>query len=188
MDYWSTFKWCSQNSMCWNKLARVKNGRNWHWMWLLWVEADTSCISPTRMEHKCDNLVSMATGFLKNNIWASAWGFQQCGMCDQQSLRAFASRLSILWLLSYWLNTMLKGGSTCSSESAHVKMPHCWKSHAATHLIIAWKCEIIFNNWSVINGKCTLSDCNSILRHNSNLLNWCQMSFLKGGLDFKNWK
>ena len=24
----------------------------------------------------------------------------------------------------------LKGGSTCSSESTLVKMPHCWKSHA----------------------------------------------------------
>ena len=23
----------------------------------------------------------------------------------------------------------LKGGSTGSSESTHVKMPHCWKSH-----------------------------------------------------------
>ena len=25
----------------------------------------------------------------------------------------------------------LKGGCTCSSEFTHVKMPHCWKSHAA---------------------------------------------------------
>ena len=35
--------------------------------------------------------------------WARAWHFQQCGMCDQQSLsliRSFASRLSILWLLA----------------------------------------------------------------------------------------
>ena len=24
----------------------------------------------------------------------------------------------------------LKGGCTGSSESTHVKMPHCWKSHA----------------------------------------------------------
>ena len=49
--------------------------------------------------------------------WASACDFQQYGMCDQQSLRsacayalsltrAFTSRLSILWLLSYWLNTI----------------------------------------------------------------------------------
>ena len=27
----------------------------------------------------------------------------------------------------------LKGGCTGSSESTLVKMPHCWKSHAAAH-------------------------------------------------------
>ena len=27
-----------------------------------------------------------------------------------------------------------KGGCTGSSESTHVKMPHCWKSHALAHL------------------------------------------------------
>ena len=30
----------------------------------------------------------------------------------------------------------LKGGCTGSSESIHVKMPHCWKSHVAAHFII----------------------------------------------------
>ena len=29
----------------------------------------------------------------------------------------------------------LKGGCTGSSESTHVKMPHCWKSHATAHLL-----------------------------------------------------
>ena len=29
----------------------------------------------------------------------------------------------------------LKGGCTCSSESTHVKMPHCWKSHDAAHFV-----------------------------------------------------
>ena len=28
----------------------------------------------------------------------------------------------------------LKGGCTGSSESTHVKMPHCWKSHALAHM------------------------------------------------------
>ena len=28
----------------------------------------------------------------------------------------------------------LKGGCTGSSESTHVKMPHCWKSHVAAHM------------------------------------------------------
>ena len=30
----------------------------------------------------------------------------------------------------------LKGGCTCSSESTLVKMPHCWKSHVASHILI----------------------------------------------------
>ena len=29
----------------------------------------------------------------------------------------------------------LKGGYTGSSVSTHVKMPHCWKSHVAAHII-----------------------------------------------------
>ena len=48
-------------------------------------------------------------------------------------VRAFASRLSILWLLSYWLNTIwsvkLTRGCRGSSESTLVKMSNCWKSH-----------------------------------------------------------
>ena len=28
----------------------------------------------------------------------------------------------------------LKGGCTGSSESTHVKMPHCWKSHVVAHM------------------------------------------------------
>ena len=29
----------------------------------------------------------------------------------------------------------LKGGCIGSSESTHVKMPHCWKSHSPAHFI-----------------------------------------------------
>ena len=29
----------------------------------------------------------------------------------------------------------LKGGCTGSSESTHVKMPHCWKSHVAAQIL-----------------------------------------------------
>ena len=49
-------------------------------------------------------------------------------------IRAFASRLNILWVLSYWLNIILKGGCKGSSESIHAKMPHCWKSHVAAEI------------------------------------------------------
>ena len=30
----------------------------------------------------------------------------------------------------------LTGGCTDSSESTHVKMPHCWKSHVTAHLSV----------------------------------------------------
>ena len=30
----------------------------------------------------------------------------------------------------------LTGGCTCPSESIHVQMPQCWKSHAAAHRFI----------------------------------------------------
>ena len=51
-------------------------------------------------------------------------------------IRAFASRLSnsmIVKLLTehHLAFLSLKGGS----EYTHVKMPHCWKSHALAHLI-----------------------------------------------------
>ena len=36
----------------------------------------------------------------------------------------------------------LKGGYTGSSESTHVKMPHCWKSHV-TALIIFFADDLI---------------------------------------------
>ena len=50
-------------------------------------------------------------------------------------IRAFASRLYILWLLSFCLNISLKGGCTGSSESTLVKMQHCWKSQVAAQLL-----------------------------------------------------
>ena len=34
----------------------------------------------------------------------------------------------------------LKGGCRGSSESTHVKIPHCWKSHALAHFI-----SLVFN-------------------------------------------
>ena len=71
-------------------------------------------------------------------------------MCDQQRLRsacAYAqSDQNLCYSLEYstiaklltehhleFLN--LKGGCRGSSESTHVKIPHCWKSHAAAQFI-----------------------------------------------------
>ena len=36
----------------------------------------------------------------------------------------------------------LKGGCPGSSESTHVKMLHCWKSHALAHIMILSKKRI----------------------------------------------
>ena len=53
-------------------------------------------------------------------------------------IRAFASRLSILWLLSYYLNTIwvskLKRRLQRLVRVYNVKMPHCWNSHATAQL------------------------------------------------------
>ena len=81
--------------------------------------------------------------------WAMAWYFQQCGICDQQSLRpacAYAqSDQSLCLSLEYSMNfklltehhlefLSLKGVFTGSSESTLVKIPHCWKSHVTAHM------------------------------------------------------
>ena len=76
--------------------------------------------------------------------------FQQCGTCDQQSLRsdlsyAYAqSDQSLCKSLEYSMIVKLltehhleflslKKGCRGSSESTLVKMPHCWQSHATAH-------------------------------------------------------
>ena len=81
--------------------------------------------------------------------WATTWDFQQCGMCDQQSLRsvcAYAqSDQSLCLSLEYSMNVKLltehlleflslKGGCTGLSESSLGKMPHYWKSHVVAQL------------------------------------------------------
>ena len=74
-------------------------------------------------------------------------------MCDQQSLRsacAYAqSDQSLCLSLEYSMTVKLlnehhleflhlKGGCTGSSESTHVKMPHCWKSHVTAHITLLY--------------------------------------------------
>ena len=43
----------------------------------------------------------------------------------------------------------LKGGCRGSSESTHVKMPHCWKSHATAHFIFVIAYMIQHVTWIV---------------------------------------
>ena len=54
-------------------------------------------------------------------------------------IRAFASRLNIIQTVKLLTKIhleflSLKGGCTGSSESTHVKMPHCWKSQVMANL------------------------------------------------------
>ena len=39
----------------------------------------------------------------------------------------------------------LKGGCRGSSESTHVKMSHCWKSHALAHIIFPFVMQCLGN-------------------------------------------
>ena len=102
----------------------------------------------------CPSTYVGVTSRQRVNIWAATWDFQQCGMCNQQSLiyactlrsliRAFVSPLHILWVVSYWDHLdflSIKAGYTGSSESTLVKLPHCWKSNVAVHIftrIVPW--------------------------------------------------
>ena len=76
--------------------------------------------------------------------------FQQCGMCDQHSLRSACtyaqSDQSLCQSLEYSMSVKLltehhfefrglKGGSTRLSEYTLVKMPNCWKSHVMAQLL-----------------------------------------------------
>ena len=45
----------------------------------------------------------------------------------------------------------LKGGCTGLSESTLVKMPQCWKSHAAAHIIVTT--EHMPSTWEVFSDR-----------------------------------
>ena len=82
-----------------------------------------------------------------------ACDFQQCGLCDQQSLRSARTYaqsdqslcLSLEYSMSVKLLTehnleflSLKGDCTGSSESTLVKIPNCLKSRVMAHLIFVF--------------------------------------------------
>ena len=49
--------------------------------------------------------------------------------------------MSITLLTEHFLEFLsLKGGSTCSSMSTLVKMPHCWKSRGCSFLVLLKLC------------------------------------------------
>ena len=82
-------------------------------------------------------------------------------MCNKLSLRSACtytqSDQSVCLSLEYFTNVKLltehhleylrlEGGCTGSSESTHVKMPHCWKSHVAAQLYHGK----MFSNWNAM--------------------------------------
>ena len=101
---------------------------------------------------KVDVKYCLSQKFFWYPIWASAWDYQQCGMCDQQRLRSacayaqfdqkFCSSLeyfmSVKLLTEHLLEVLsLKGGCTGLPESTLVKLLEitCW-----AHLI--FRCPI----------------------------------------------
>ena len=46
----------------------------------------------------------------------------------------------------------LKGGCTGLSESTHVKMPHCWKSHSTAHLSSLSPAGLFWNQIRLLPG------------------------------------
>ena len=97
--------------------------------------------------------------------WASAWDFQQCGMCDQQSLRSACPyaqtdqslcqsleySMVVKLLTEHHLESLsLTGGCTGSSECTLVKMWNCWKSHAAAHNILRLISNVRYVNQEAI--------------------------------------
>ena len=97
---------------------------------------------------------------------------QQCCMCDQQRLRpacAYAqSDQSLCYALQYSMivklltehrleRLSLKGGCRGSSESTHVKMPHCWKSHALVQMFSSSSVSLLLSFYKNILDKFTKS-------------------------------
>ena len=77
-----------------------------------------------------------------NVVYATSKASDQPGHM-RSLIRAFASRLRVEYTRIVKLLTehhlefiSLKGGCRGSSESTHVKMPHCWKSHVVAHVVV----------------------------------------------------
>ena len=49
----------------------------------------------------------------------------------------------------------LKGGSRGSSESTHIKMPHCWKSHPLAHMCLNAR-KPVFGSWRTAKAQTSL--------------------------------
>ena len=142
---------------------------------ILWLDADdnsaeVSATGLVSLKHKREHSVFYTLHILKLfwrkvyfiMIWASAWDFQQCGMCDQHSLRSACAymqsdqslcssleySMSVKLLTEHLLEVLsLKGGCTGSSESTLVKMSNCWKSHVTAHMYFKVSWDLSISQW-----------------------------------------
>ena len=93
-------------------------------------------------------VTSLFTGMTKIKMSRDVY-FQQCGMCDQQSLRSACANAQSDQSLCLWLEYSItvqlltkhhleflsvKGGCTGWSKSTLVNMPHCWKFHVVAQI------------------------------------------------------
>ena len=99
------------------------------WAWLKLLNWSLSLKRKVEPPHEISN----------NEVCVASKGSDQPAL-TRSLIKAFATHLNIIWVLSYWQNSigvsMLKRGCTGLSESTLVKMPHCWKSHVAAHSLI----------------------------------------------------
>ena len=74
---------------------------------------------------------------ISNNVVCATSKASDQPVHTRSLISAFASGLNIyveLLTEHHFEFLTSKGGCSCSSEYTHVKMPHCWKSHAMAHI------------------------------------------------------
>ena len=66
---------------------------------------------------------------------------QICAQSDQSLFLSLEYSMTVQHLAEQHLEFLrLTGGCACSSESVHVKMPHCLKSHVTAHIVSTFRC------------------------------------------------
>ena len=62
--------------------------------------------------------------------------------------------MTVELLTEYHLEFLcLTGGCRGSAESTHVKMPHCWKSHATAHIMLSLGTLFVLDKCRFFGGR-----------------------------------
>ena len=108
----------------------------WEHDWIFWIDKQFS-----QLGDWSGCLISEPRHEISNNVVYGTSKASDQPAHTRSLIRAFASRLNILWVLiklltEHYLEFLsLTGGCTGSSESTLVKMPHCWKSHVTAQVL-----------------------------------------------------